>query len=44
MLENYSKDYKYWNHGMPDLILWDSSRDIVIFSEVKSENDKLSEV
>jgi hypothetical protein len=22
MLENYSRDFKYWAHGMPDLILW----------------------
>ena len=22
ILRNYCKDYKYWNHGMPDLILW----------------------
>ena len=29
---------------MPDLILWDSSTGRVKFSEVKSENDRLSEV
>ena len=44
ILENYCIDYKYWNHGMPDLILWSSSQDTAKFSEVKSENDRLSEV
>jgi Fanconi-associated nuclease 1 len=29
---------------MPDLILWDPSTGRVKFSEVKSENDRLSEV
>ena len=24
ILINYARDYKFWNHGMPDLILWDS--------------------
>lgn len=42
--ENYCKDYKYWNHGMPDLILWSTQLGIVKFSEVKSESDRLSEV
>ena len=44
ILENYAVDYKYWNHGMPDLILWNSSMEAAKFSEVKSENDRLSEV
>jgi hypothetical protein len=22
ILGNYSRDFKYWAHGMPDLILW----------------------
>mgnify|MGYP003695044067 CR=1 FL=1 len=44
ILFNYSKDYKYWNHGMPDLILWDKESGRVKFSEVKSETDVLSEV
>jgi hypothetical protein len=44
MMSNYCKDFKYWNHGMPDLILWDAKTQRVKFSEVKSENDRLSEV
>ena len=43
ILENYCKDYKYWNHGMPDLILWKEGGGAK-FSEVKSESDRLSEV
>ena len=42
ILKNYAIDYKNWNHGMPDLILWNKDR--VLFSEVKSENDRLSDV
>ena len=44
ILSNYAKDYKYWNHGMPDLILWCKDTGRVKFSEVKSENDHLSDV
>eukprot|EP00347_Sterkiella_histriomuscorum_P004973 403358381 len=44
ILSNYCKDYKHWNHGMPDLILWDAKTGRVKFSEVKSETDRLSEV
>jgi hypothetical protein len=22
IMTNYATDYKHWNHGMPDLILW----------------------
>ena len=44
ILGNYARDYKYWNHGMPDLILWCKETNRVKFSEVKSENDRLSDV
>ncbi len=44
IIKNYTIDYKFWNHGMADLILWDQSTQRVKFSEVKSENDRLSEV
>ena len=44
ILKNYCIDYKFWNHGMPDLILWNNSLGTAKFSEVKSENDRLSEV
>jgi Fanconi-associated nuclease 1 len=44
LVKNYTVDYKFWHHGMPDLILWDSKTGRVKFSEVKSENDKLSNV
>jgi len=44
LLKNYTIDYKFWNHGMPDLILWNPKTNTVKFSEVKSENDRLSEV
>ena len=23
IIKNYTIDYKFWNHGMADLILWD---------------------
>jgi hypothetical protein len=42
ILKNYTKQYKFWNHGMPDLILWNAKT--VKFSEVKSETDRLSAV
>jgi len=42
IMRNYAMDYKFWNHGMPDLILW--NEETVKFSEVKSETDRLSEV
>ena len=41
---NYCKDFKYWNHGMPDLVLWSAEKQQAKFSEVKSESDRLSEV
>jgi hypothetical protein len=44
ILRNYCVDYKHWNHGMPDLILWCKASNRVKFSEVKSENDRLSDV
>ena len=44
LLRNYCMDYKYWNHGMPDLILWNREKGVAKFSEVKSEGDRLSEV
>ena len=44
ILRNYTTDFRFWNHGMPDLILWDQNTNRVKFSEVKSENDRLSEV
>ena len=44
ILRNYAEDFKFWNHGMPDLILWNKETSVVKFSEVKSENDHLSEV
>lgn len=42
IVRNYTVDYKFWNHGMPDLVLWNQKQ--IKFSEVKSENDRLSEV
>ena len=44
IVRNYTIDYKFWNHGMPDLIVWNPKSRIIKFSEVKSENDRLSEV
>ena len=44
IVSNYCKDFKYWNHGMPDLILWHEELGRAKFSEVKSESDRLSEV
>ena len=47
ILENYAKDYKYWNHGMADLVLWSRDSETgearIKFSEVKSETDRLSD-
>ena len=36
ILKNYTIDYKFWNHGMPDLVLWDDKTKRIKFSEVKS--------
>ena len=44
LLRNYCIDYKYWNHGMPDLVLWCKDTNRIKFSEVKSETDRLSDV
>jgi len=43
VFEKYSKDFKTWTHGMPDLILWKEAEGTCKFVEVKSENDSLSE-
>ena len=43
ILRNYTVSYKFWNHGMADLILWNVKTDKIKFSEVKSTNDRLSE-
>ena len=44
ILKKYCYDYKNWNHGMPDLLLWNSKTRKIKFSEVKSEFDNLSDV
>ena len=44
IMGNYCRDYKQWNHGMADLVLWNSSDGRIKWSEVKSENDRLSDV
>lgn len=44
MMGNYCRDYKNWNHGCPDLILWNPETGEYLFSEIKSENDRLSDV
>ncbi|CAI2371364.1 unnamed protein product [Moneuplotes crassus] len=44
IVKKYCYDYKNWNHGMPDLLLWNPEEKKIKFSEVKSEFDKLSEV
>lgn len=38
-----AQGYRVRGGGMPDLFLWDPEKKIVMFSEVKSENDKLSD-
>lgn len=38
-----AQEYRVRGGGMPDLFLWDLERKIVLFSEVKSENDRLSD-
>jgi len=43
ILKNYTVSYKFWNHGMADLILWNVKTNKIKFSEVKSTNDRLSE-
>jgi fanconi-associated nuclease 1 len=38
-----AQGYRVRGGGMPDLFLWDPMKKIVMFSEVKSENDRLSD-
>ncbi|KAI5286031.1 Fanconi-associated nuclease 1, partial [Ascosphaera acerosa] len=38
-----AQDYQQRGGGLPDLFLWHTERGIVLFSEVKSENDRLSD-
>ncbi|KAG4432442.1 hypothetical protein IFR05_012078 [Cadophora sp. M221] len=38
-----AEEYRVRGGGMPDLFLWDVAKKQVVFSEVKSENDKLSD-
>jgi fanconi-associated nuclease 1 len=38
-----AQGYRVRGGGMPDLFLWDPMKKIIMFSEVKSENDKLSD-
>ena len=47
ILENYCKDFKYWNHGMPDLILWSqntNTKDSKLKSQLSDKIAKFSEV
>lgn len=37
------QDYRAWSSGLPDLVLWSLSRQTVMFVEVKSAHDKLSD-
>jgi Fanconi-associated nuclease 1 len=38
-----AEEYRVRGGGMPDLFLWDKEKKEVMFSEVKSENDRLSD-
>jgi Fanconi-associated nuclease 1 len=38
-----AQEYRVRGGGMPDLFLWDKEKKEVVFSEVKSENDRLSD-
>jgi fanconi-associated nuclease 1 len=38
-----AQEYRVRGGGMPDLFLWDTKKKEVVFSEVKSENDRLSD-
>lgn len=38
-----AQEYRVRGGGMPDLFLWDKEKKKVMFSEVKSENDRLSD-
>ncbi|RDW78170.1 hypothetical protein BP5796_06022 [Coleophoma crateriformis] len=38
-----AQEYRVRGGGIPDLFLWDPVKKVVMFSEVKSENDRLSD-
>jgi Fanconi-associated nuclease 1 len=38
-----AQEYRVRGGGIPDLFLWDPQKKTVVFSEVKSENDRLSD-
>ncbi|KAE8447599.1 hypothetical protein EG329_010570 [Mollisiaceae sp. DMI_Dod_QoI] len=38
-----AQEYRVRGGGMPDLFLWDKEKKEILFSEVKSENDRLSD-
>lgn len=38
-----AQEYQQRGSGIPDLFLWSMERKEVMFSEVKSENDRLSD-
>jgi Fanconi-associated nuclease 1 len=38
-----AQGYRVRGAGMPDLFLWDPVKRVILFSEVKSENDRLSD-
>lgn len=38
-----AQEYQQRGGGIPDLFLWSVEREEVMFSEVKSENDRLSD-
>lgn len=38
-----AQEYQQRGGGMPDLFLWSAEKKEVMFSEVKSENDRLSD-
>ncbi len=38
-----AQEYQQRGGGIPDLFLWDKGRGSVMFAEVKSENDRLSD-
>ncbi|KAK9457013.1 hypothetical protein V1511DRAFT_495970 [Dipodascopsis uninucleata] len=39
----FCEGYDHWSSGLPDLFLWDPLLSKCMFSEVKSENDRLSD-
>jgi Fanconi-associated nuclease 1 len=38
-----AQEYRVRGSGIPDLFLWDKEKKEVVFAEVKSENDRLSD-